>query len=53
VDPAFAIRGAIDGVVVDGYEARVARELEIGFDERGAQRDGATKRGQSIFRRVA
>src|SRR5580704_18563675 len=53
VDSAFAVRSAIAGVVMDGDEARVARELEVGLDERSSERDGATKCGQSIFRRVA
>ena len=53
VNFAFAVCGAVDGVVMDGDEAGVAGELEIGFDEGGAERDGAAEGGQSVFGRVA
>jgi hypothetical protein len=53
VNFAFAVCCAVDGVVVDGDEAGVAGELEIGLDEGGAERDGAAEGGQSVFGRVA
>ncbi len=49
----LTVCGAVDGIVVDGDEAGVAGELEIGFDECGAERYGAAKGSQSIFGRVA
>jgi hypothetical protein len=53
VDPALTIRGAIDSVVMNRDEAGVARELQIGLDESGAERDGSTKCGQSVLRRMS
>ena len=53
VDSAATVGGAIYGVVVNGAESRVTGELEIGLDESGTERDGATERGESVFGRVA
>ena len=36
VNGAFSIGGAIHGVIVNGHQARVASQLQIGFDKGGA-----------------
>ncbi len=50
---AMPVCRAIDRIVMNGDKSRVARKLQVGFDKRGAQRDGALERRQRIFRRVA
>src|SRR3984957_2152849 len=48
-----AIGGAFEGGIVDGDEARVARQMQVGLDETGAQLDGTFKRYESVLRCVA
>ena len=52
VHGAFSVGGAIDGFVVDGYQAGVAGQLQIGFDEGSAEGDSLLERSQCVFRRV-
>jgi hypothetical protein len=52
VHRAFSVGGAIYAFVVNGYETRVASELQIGFNESSAEGDSFLERGQSIFGRV-
>jgi hypothetical protein len=48
-----AVGGAIDGLVVNGHQAGIFGELQIGFYESYALRDGFAERGQSVLRGVA
>src|SRR2546430_13073153 len=49
---ALSVRGAIHGGVVNGHEVRIARKLQIRFDERSPKRNGFPERRQRVFRRV-
>lgn len=49
----FSVGGPIYGFIVNGYQAGIASQLQIGFDEGSAQGYGFLESGQSIFRRVA
>lgn len=53
VDGTAAVGGALERGIVDGDEASVAGEVQVGFDECGAQFDGTAEGGQSVFRRSA
>src|SRR5271154_2309299 len=52
VDRALSVGSAIDGVVVDGDEAGVAGQLQVGFDEGSAEGKGLLERSESILGRV-
>src|SRR2546425_2265916 len=47
-----AVGGALEHIVVQGEEVRVARKMQVGLNERCAQRHRAPEGGQRIFRRV-
>src|ERR1700722_9673894 len=48
----FAVRGAVQCEVVDGYDSGVPRDLQIGFDEACPLLNGETKRRHRILGRV-
>ena len=49
----FPVGGALQSRIVNRHEARVARQVQIGLDETGAQRHRALERRHGIFRRVS
>jgi hypothetical protein len=52
VNRAVTVGGALEGFVVNSDEVCVAGELEVGFDEGDALRQGTAKSGESVFRGV-
>src|SRR2546421_13036436 len=53
VHTSLPVGGAIDGVVVNRDETRIAGKLKVGFDEAQTHRDSLAERGEGVFGSVA
>src|ERR1700740_954079 len=53
VNTAFAVRGAVHRIVMNGHEARIAGELQVRLDKICSEGNGAAEGRQRIFWRVA
>ena len=53
VHRAPAVGGALKGRIVDGNETRVAGEVQVGLDKRGAQLNGSLERRERVLRCTA